>query len=215
MRLSTEEKRHNKIIAEAARLEGMLYFERRYAQYARICGVDEAGAGPLAGPVAAAAVIMPAGLTIPGINDSKKLSEKRRKDLRGRILEAAIAYNIAFICNNEIDEINILQARLKAMAQAVANLDPPADFALTDGKSPDLGIPCAGIDQGDAKSHSIACASILAKVARDELMLEYHALYPQYGFARHKGYGTKEHMEAIRAYGLSPIHRRSFCSSFG
>jgi ribonuclease HII len=208
-------KRHNRKYLEAKRLEGLLYFERKYAHYTRICGVDEAGAGPLAGPVAAAAVIMPPGLTIQGIDDSKKLSEKKRKDLQGQILEAAIAWNIALVDNNKIDEINILQARLAAMSQAVAGLNPAADFALTDGKCPPLNIPCAGIDKGDSKSHSIACASILAKVARDEVMLKYHEIYPQYGFDRHKGYGTAEHMEAIRKYGPSPIHRRSFLTKGG
>lgn len=204
--------RHTKDIMEAKRVEGMLLFEHKYAdRYAAICGVDEAGAGPLAGPVVAAAVIMPTGLTIAGVDDSKKLSEKRREELAGKIFEAAIAHQLTFIDNDEIDETNILQARLKAMKMAVEGLLPAADFALVDGHMGlQLKIPSVAIEKGDSRSHSIACASILAKVARDKLMEDYNEEWPNYGFARHKGYGTKEHIEAIKTYGLCPIHRKTF-----
>ncbi|MCL2575575.1 MAG: ribonuclease HII [Defluviitaleaceae bacterium] len=189
-----------------------LYFEEKYGEiYNAICGVDEAGAGPLAGPVVAAAVIMPKGLTIEGVNDSKKLSEKKRVQLSQIIIEKAVAWNIALVQADEIDEINILQARMKAMAKAIAGLNPKADFALIDGnKKPDLNITAVTIEGGDAKSFTIACASILAKVSRDEIMLNYHEKYPQYGFNRHKGYGTKMHIEAIKQFGASPIHRKTF-----
>ncbi|MCL2235378.1 MAG: ribonuclease HII [Defluviitaleaceae bacterium] len=207
--------RHNRDMLEAERLDKMLFFERKYSdRYAAICGVDEAGAGPLAGPVVAAAVIMPAGLTIEGINDSKKISDKKREELAGQIFEAAIAYQLAFVDNDEIDEINILQARLKAMKMAVEGLDTTPDFALVDGNArPKLEIPLVTIEKGDSKSHTIACASILAKVARDKLMEEYDAEWGEYGFARHKGYGTKEHLEALKIHGLCPIHRKTFIKS--
>jgi len=204
--------RHNRDMMEADRLSKMLFFEDKYSdRYSAICGVDEAGAGPLAGPVVAATVIMPVGLTIAGINDSKKLSDKKREELAGQIFEAAIAYQLAFVDNDEIDEINILQARLKAMKIAVEGISPSPDFALVDGNArPVLEIPLVTIEKGDSKSHSIACASILAKVARDKLMEDYDEKWPVYGFARHKGYGTKGHLEAIATHGLCPIHRRTF-----
>ena len=208
-----EKKRHNRDILENERLQAMLHFEKKYggSGYNLICGVDEAGAGPLAGPVAAAAVIMPAGLTIAGVKDSKKLSEKKRDELAQIIIEKAIAWHIALVEHDEIDEINILQARMKAMANAVAGLSPMANFALIDGRSkPELAIPSVTIEGGDAKSFTIACASILAKVSRDAIMLGYHEKYPQYDFDRHKGYGTKAHIQAIKEHGASPIHRQSF-----
>ena len=190
----------------------LIDFDNQFAFHGIICGVDEAGAGPLAGPVCAAAVIMPRDIIIEGINDSKKLTEKKREELYPRILEACTAYNIAFVGSHEIDKINILQARLKAMRLAVSGLE--ANFALVDGnRCPALEIPSELVPKGDSRSYNIACASILAKVARDAAMKLYHEKYPQYGFDRHKGYGTKAHFEAIKKHGLCPIHRRSFCGS--
>jgi len=176
-----------------------------------ICGVDEAGRGPLCGPVAVAAVIMPEGLIIEGVNDSKKLSEKKREELFDIIMENAISYSIVFEDEKTIDEINILNATLQAMEKAINSLNPKADFALIDGnRSKGITIPCKTVVKGDSLSHSIACASILAKVSRDRLLLEYDKMYPEYGFKAHKGYGTKAHYEAIEKYGILPIHRRSF-----
>ena len=188
----------------------MLECENQYANYEHICGVDEAGAGPLAGPVVAAAVIMPKGLIISGAGDSKKLSEKKRLLLDKEIKKLAIAYSVYFVDNNIVDEINILQARLKAMQTAVQKLGTKPDFALVDGHIYHLDMPGVSIRKGDSLSHSIACASILAKVARDEYMVKQHEIYPQYNFAKHKGYGTKAHFEAIKEHGLCPIHRKSF-----
>lgn len=185
--------------------------ELRAQGYPLVCGVDEAGRGPLAGPVVAAAVILPPDCEIEGLNDSKKLSEKKREVLFDTICAQAVAYAIAEVDHTVIDEINILQATMRAMAQAVAGLPQPASFALIDGnRSPELSIPCRCIVGGDAKCPSIAAASILAKVTRDRQMYEMDARYPAYGFARHKGYGTRAHTEAILAHGPSPIHRRTF-----
>lgn len=180
--------------------------------FSSVCGVDEAGRGPLAGPVCAAAVILPAGLVIEGVNDSKKLSEKKREMLFDIICEKAVAYSIVMVSNEVIDQINILQATFMAMTQAVEGLSIPADFAYIDGNAvpPQLGIPAQAVVKGDALSMSIACASILAKVSRDRLMLEYAERYPEYGFAKHKGYGTAAHYAALRECGMTPIHRRSF-----
>ena len=177
-----------------------------------ICGVDEAGRGPLAGPVCAAAVILPNGLEIEGLNDSKKLSEKKREQLFDIITEKAIAYCVAYGTLEEIEEINILQATFLAMNRAIDGLEPKADFALIDGNKIPAGIkiPAAAIVKGDAKSMSIAAASILAKVSRDRLLLEYDKKYPQYQFAKHKGYGTKLHTDLIKEFGPSEIHRLSF-----
>ena len=211
------QKRLAKRGAEKQRLEGMLFFEKKYAGlgYGHICGVDEAGAGPLAGPVAAAAVILPEGCVIHGIDDSKKLSAKVRERLYHEIIKVAVAYHIAFVDHVEIDRTNILQARLKAMTLAVDGLAPRADFALVDGdRSPTLSVGCVVIQGGDSRSMSIAAASILAKVARDNVMLEYHKTYPQYGFDRHKGYGTAEHLAAMKQHGLTLIHRRTFLSHY-
>ena len=191
----------------------MLEFEEMYAGqgYKAICGVDEAGRGPLAGPVFAAAVILPEGLVIEGVTDSKKLSEKKREQLFDVIKEKAVAYCIASASVEEIEEMNILQADMLAMKRAVEGLSVKADFAMIDGnKTPDLDIPCEAIVKGDSKSESIAAASILAKVERDRYMIGQDKLYPMYGFSRNKGYGTKEHMDAVREYGMCPIHRRSF-----
>jgi len=179
--------------------------------FSRVCGIDEAGRGPLAGPVCAAAVVLPEGLLIPGLNDSKKLSEKKREQLFGIITEQALDYSIAFASAAEIDEINVLQATFLAMRRAVSGLREPPDFALVDGNlDPKLGLMTECIIGGDGKSASIAAASVLAKVSRDRLMLELDAQYPGYGFVRHKGYGTKAHYAALEALGLCPEHRRSF-----
>ena len=177
-----------------------------------ICGVDEAGRGPLAGPVCAAAVILPEGLEIEGLNDSKKLSEKKREALFDVITEKAVAYCVAYGTLEEIEEKNILQATFLAMNRAIENLQVKADFALIDGnKTPvNIKVPAAAIVKGDAKSMSIAAASVLAKVSRDRLMLEYDKKYPEYQFAKHKGYGTKLHTDLIKQYGPSEIHRISF-----
>jgi ribonuclease HII len=177
-----------------------------------ICGVDEAGRGPLAGPVCAAAVILPDGLEIEGLNDSKKLSEKKREQLFDIITEKAIAYCVAYGTLEEIEEKNILQATFLAMNRAIEGLEPKADFALIDGNKIPAGIkiPAAAIVKGDAKSMSIAAASILAKVSRDRLLMEYDKKYPEYQFAKHKGYGTKLHTDLIKEFGPSEIHRLSF-----
>lgn len=179
--------------------------------YTAVCGVDEAGRGPLAGPVYAAAVILPLGLEIPGVNDSKKLTEKKREALFPEIKEKALAYSVASASEKEIDEINILNATYLAMSRAVEGLSVKADYALIDGnRMPRLSIPGETIVKGDGLSMSIACASILAKVSRDHVMLELDQKYPQYQFAKHKGYGTKLHTDLIRQYGPCEIHRKSF-----
>lgn len=179
--------------------------------YKSVCGVDEAGRGPLAGPVCAAAVILPKGVIIEGVNDSKKLSEKKRESLFDVIREQALSYSIAYATVDEIEEINILNATMLAMRRAIDGLDIKADYAMIDGnKIPPLDIDAECIVKGDAKSMSIACASILAKVSRDRLLYKYAEEYPMYGFDKHKGYGTKVHREAILKYGPCPYHRKSF-----
>ena len=191
----------------------MLHYENLYrAQgYHAICGVDEAGRGPLAGPVCAAAVILPEGMVIEGVNDSKKLSEKKREALFDVIREKAAAYSIAFASVEEIEELNILNAAMLAMQRAVEGLSVTPDLALIDGnREPALKIPLKTIVSGDALSESIAAASILAKVSRDRLMLELARQYPEYHFEKHKGYGTKLHREMILRYGPCAIHRPSF-----
>ena len=177
-----------------------------------VCGVDEAGRGPLAGPVCAAAVILPIDTEIKGLNDSKKLSEKKREELFPLIIEKAIGYSIAFASVEEIEEHNILNATYLAMNRAIEGLKIPADFALIDGNRVPTGIkvPCQTVVKGDSKSMSVAAASVLAKVTRDRLMLEIDKAYPQYNFKKHKGYGTKEHTDLILQYGVSPVHRPSF-----
>ena len=184
--------------------------------YRLVCGVDEAGRGPLAGPVCAAAVILPPDLEIEGLNDSKKLTDKRRRALYDIITEQSLAYGIAFASEQEIDEINILQATFLAMRRAVEQLQLRPDLALVDGnREPDFGaIPVKTTVRGDSLSANIAAASILAKVTRDRFMEEQDALYPQYGFALHKGYGTQAHYAALREYGTCPIHRRTFLKKF-
>ena len=184
--------------------------------FSAVCGVDEAGRGPLAGPVCAAAVILPRDLEIAGLNDSKKLTEKRREALYEIITREAVAYGIAFASETEIDEINILQATFLAMRRAVEQLSVRPDIVLVDGnREPDFGgLPVKTIVKGDSLSANIAAASILAKVTRDRFMLEQDAIYPQYGFAVHKGYGTKAHYAVLTQYGPCPIHRRSFLKKF-
>ena len=180
-----------------------------------ICGVDEAGRGPLAGPVCAAAVILPANLEIPGLNDSKKLTDKKRRELFPIIKEQAIAYGIGLASHEEIDEINILQATFLAMERALAQLEGKADMALIDGnREKDFGLPVRTVVKGDSRSANIAAASVLAKVTRDDIMMTYAQEYPQYRFDVHKGYGTKAHYEALREHGPSPIHRMTFLKKF-
>ena len=188
-------------------------YEKRAGErgFSAVCGIDEAGRGPLAGPVCAAAVILPPDCDIPGLNDSKKLSEKKREALFPVIQEKALAFGIGWATAEEIDRVNILQATFLAMARAVEALPAPADYALVDGnRMPPLPIPGETIVKGDATSASIAAASILAKVSRDRLLRRLDEEHPEYGFAKHKGYGTKAHYEAIRKYGLLPEHRRGF-----
>lgn len=180
-----------------------------------ICGVDEAGRGPLAGPVCAGAVILPKDLEIPGLTDSKKLTDKKRRELFPVIQEQAVAYGIGFASQQEIDEINILQATFLAMQRALDQLTVKPDLALIDGnREKDFGLPVKTVVKGDSLSANIAAASILAKVTRDNLMQEMAESYPQYGFEIHKGYGTKAHYAALREFGASPIHRMSFLKKF-
>ena len=181
------------------------------AGYASVCGVDEAGRGPLCGPVVAAACILPMGLVLDGLNDSKKLTPKKRDKLFDDICQNAVSYSIAEASVEEINELNILEATLLAMRRAIAGLSVPADFALIDGNiDRDFPLPARAVVKGDATSPSIAAASILAKVTRDRGCEELDRLYPQYGIAKHKGYGTKVHMDALRTFGPTPIHRKQF-----
>lgn len=180
-----------------------------------ICGVDEAGRGPLAGPVCAAAVILPPDIDIPGLNDSKKLSDKKRRELFPVIMEKAVAYGIGIADHQEIDEINILQATFLAMERAIAQLTVKPELALIDGnRAKDFGIPVRTVVHGDSLSASIAAASVLAKVTRDDMMLQMAQAYPCYGFEIHKGYGTKAHYQALTELGMSPIHRKTFLKKF-
>ena len=195
----------------------MWEFEHKYATegYRYICGVDEAGRGPLAGPVCAAAVILPMDIDIPGLNDSKKLTDKKRRELFPIICEKAIAYGIAFADHKEIDEINILQATYLAMERAISSLAVKPDMALIDGnRAKDFGVACQTIVGGDGLSASIAAASVLAKVTRDNYMVAMAEKYPNYAFEVHKGYGTKVHYSALTEYGPSPIHRMTFLKKF-
>lgn len=196
---------------EMARLEAMAAYEKEYEGCRFICGVDEAGRGPLAGPVAAGAVILPKDCRLPYLNDSKKLSERRREELFIQIKENALAWSVGIACPARIDEINILQATYEAMRQAIEGLGVRPDVLLNDAVTiPDLDILQVPIIKGDAKSLSIAAASIMAKVTRDHMMAEYEELFPGYGFAKHKGYGTAAHISALKELGPCPIHRRSF-----
>lgn len=183
--------------------------------YSAVCGVDEAGRGPLAGPVCAAAVILPAGIVIEGLNDSKKLSEKKREALFDIITENAVSWSVSLVDEKTIDEINILQATYRAMRQAVEGLPHPADFAYIDGnRMEELDLPYECVVSGDARIPSVAAASIVAKVTRDRLMRDFAVRYPVYGFERHKGYGSRAHHEALLQYGPCPIHRRTFLKKF-
>ena len=201
--------------AERARLAQLSLFEKEYRMYGLVAGTDEAGRGPLAGPVVAAAVILDPEKEILFLNDSKKLSEKKRESLFPEIMEKALAVGIGTVDAARIDEINILQATYEAMRQAFALLSPKPEVLLTDAvRIPGLTVRQVPIIKGDAKSISIAAASIVAKVTRDRLMREMDALYPAYGFVKHKGYGTAEHIRALKEFGPCPIHRRSFIGHF-
>lgn len=211
MRKISEEK----LALERVRLEGMREFENKYSDLAYIAGIDEAGRGPLAGPVVAAAVILPKDIFLPFLNDSKKVTEKRRDVLFDEIKQNAIAYGIGIASNTLIDEINILQATYEAMREAINALEKTPDVLLVDAVHiPDINIKQVGIVKGDAKSVNIAAASILAKVTRDRLMAEYDKIYPEYGFASNKGYGTETHIAALKEIGPCAIHRKSFIGNF-
>lgn len=190
-------------------------YEREHAAYQAICGIDEVGRGPLAGPVVASAVILPKDCDILYINDSKKLSEKKREVLYDEIMEKAVAVGIGIVGSERIDEINILQATYEAMREAISKLSVQPDLLLNDAvKIPGVDIPQVSIIKGDAKSASIGAASIIAKVTRDRMMVEYDSIFPEYGFASNKGYGTAIHIAALKELGPTPIHRRSFISNF-
>ena len=211
MRKISEEK----LALERVRLEGMREFENKYSDLAYVAGIDEAGRGPLAGPVVAAAVILPKDIFLPFLNDSKKVTEKRRDVLFDEIKQNAIAYGIGIASNTLIDEINILQATYEAMREAINALEKTPDVLLVDAVHiPDINIKQVGIVKGDAKSVNIAAASILAKVTRDRIMAEYDKIYPEYGFASNKGYGTATHIAALKEVGPCAIHRKSFIGNY-
>ena len=208
-------KSQEKMAQEMARLEQMSSFEKEYSAYSAICGIDEAGRGPLAGPVVAGAVILPKGCKIPYVNDSKKLSAKKRAELYDVIMEQAVAVGVGFSTPERIDEINILQATYEAMREAIGKLSVQPDLLLNDAVTiPQVPVRQVPIIHGDARSISIAAASIIAKVTRDRLMLEYDQLFPAYDFASNKGYGSAEHIQALKTVGPCPIHRRSFIGHF-
>lgn len=209
------QKKLDNLAKERARIERLKEYERKYESYGYICGIDEVGRGPLAGPVVAGAVILPKDCDILYINDSKKLSEKKREELYDIIMEKAVATGIGMVSPARIDEINILQATYEAMRQAIQNLAVTPDILLNDAVTiPEVNIPQVPIIKGDAKSISIGAASIIAKVTRDRLMVEYDKVMPEYGFASNKGYGSQVHIEALKKYGASPIHRQSFIGNF-
>lgn len=200
---------------ERKRSYELFAYERKYGNYPSVCGIDEVGRGPLAGPVFAGAVILPKDCDILYLNDSKKLSEKKREELYGIIMEKAVAVGIGYVSPEKIDEINILQATYEAMRMAVKNMKIRPDLLLVDAVTiPELPIRQVPIIKGDAKSASIAAASIVAKVTRDRLMVKYDSVFPEYGFARNKGYGSAAHIEALKKFGPCPIHRRSFIKNF-
>ncbi len=204
-----------KLEQEYARTEKMKIYEREYAAYHSICGIDEVGRGPLAGPVVAGAVILPKDCNILYINDSKQLSEKKREELYAEIMDKAVAVGLGYVSPHRIDEINILQATYEAMRQAIQNLSVKPDILLNDAVTiPLVNIRQIPIIKGDAKSISIAAASIVAKVTRDHLMIEYDKTYPEYGLAGNKGYGAAAHIEALKKYGPTPIHRKTFITHF-
>ncbi len=213
--LETARKRLEALEQERARLERLKRYEREYGEYQYICGIDEAGRGPLAGPVVAGAVILPKDCEILYINDSKQLSEKKREELYEIIMERAVACAVGYASPERIDEINILQATYEAMREAIGKLSPRPDILLNDAvRIPGVDIFQVPIIKGDAKSISIGAASIIAKVTRDRLMVQYDSIFPEYGFAGNKGYGSAAHIEALKKYGPSPIHRRSFIGNF-
>lgn len=200
---------------ELERIYALKAYEREYEHLGYVCGIDEVGRGPFAGPVVAGAVILPKDCDILYINDSKKLSEKKREELYDIIMEKAVSVGLGIVDNNRIDEINILQATYEAMRQAIAKLNPQPDVLLNDAVTiPKVTIKQVPIIKGDAKSISIGAASIVAKVTRDRMMVEYDKLYPQYGFASNKGYGSAEHIEALKKYGKTDIHRMSFIHNY-
>lgn len=200
---------------ECVRMEAMFSYERKYAEYTYICGIDEVGRGPLAGPVVAGAVILPKNCGLLYLNDSKQLSAKKREELYPQIMEQAVAVGIGLVAPERIDEINILQATYEAMREAVGKLSVKPDLLLNDAVTiPEVTIRQVPIIKGDAKSASIAAASIVAKVTRDRMMVQYHEQYPQYGFASNMGYGAAAHIEALQKYGATPIHRRTFIKNF-
>ena len=212
--LKAQENRLKKYEAELLRIEELCSFEKKYSDYTYICGVDEVGRGPLAGPVVAGAVILPKDCRILYINDSKKLSAKKREELSREIHEQAIAIGIGLSTQERIDEINILQATYEAMRKAIDSLSVTPSLLLNDAVTiPKVNIPQVAIVKGDARSISIGAASIVAKVYRDKMMEEYDSMYPGYSFASNKGYGSKEHIEALRSLGPCPLHRRSFLKS--
>ncbi len=209
------EKALDKYNAELERIEKLKEYERKYSEYQYICGIDEVGRGPLAGPVVAGAVILPKDCCILYVNDSKKLSETKREELYDEIMEKAVSVGLGFVDNERIDEINILQATYEAMRQAIGKLDPQPQILLNDAVTiPGVSIKQVPIVKGDAKSISIGAASIVAKVTRDRLMVEYSKEYPEYDFAGNKGYGSAKHIEAIKKYGPCKLHRRSFIGNF-
>ena len=210
-----EAKKALAIQKEQERMYELFAYEREYAAYQAICGIDEVGRGPLAGPVVASAVILPKDCDILYINDSKKLSEKKREMLYDEIMEKAVAVGIGIVGPERIDEINILQATYEAMREAISKLSVQPDLLLNDAvKIPGVILPQVSIIKGDAKSASIGAASIIAKVTRDRMMVEYDSIFPEYGFAANKGYGTAIHIAALKELGPTPIHRRSFISNF-
>lgn len=213
--LKKYERQAQKLEEEKLRIEEMKKYEKKYEEYQYICGIDEVGRGPFAGPVVAGAVILPKDCGILYLNDSKKLSEKKREELYDVIMEQAVAVGIGIVGPQRIDEINILQATYEAMRQAIDQLQVKPDLLLNDAVTiPQVTIPQVPIIKGDAKSISIAAASIVAKVTRDRLMVEYDKIMPEYGFASNKGYGSKEHQDALKLYGPTPIHRRTFIHNF-
>ena len=215
LRLEREQRKLEKLQKERERLEAMRSFEHQYEGYGAVCGIDEVGRGPLAGPVVAGAVILPTDCEILYLNDSKKLSEKKRELLYDEIMEKAVATGIGVISPARIDEINILQATYEAMRMAISNLKVQPSVLLNDAVTiPLVEIPQVPIIKGDAKSVSIAAASIIAKVTRDHMMVEYEEIYPGYGFASNKGYGSAQHIAALKELGPTPIHRRTFIKNY-
>ena len=211
MTVIKQDKKYDKYLKEVERTESLKVYEREYEALGYVCGIDEVGRGPFAGPVVACAVILPKDCKILYLNDSKKLSEKKREELYDVIMDGAVSVGIGMRGPERIDEINILNATYEAMRDAVANLSVVPDVLLNDAVTiPGLPMKQVPIVKGDAKSVSIAAASIVAKVTRDRMMVDYAKIYPEYDFASNKGYGTKKHIEAIREYGMTPIHRRSF-----